>query len=260
MINEHFKEHLQRNLSAGVRADGRGLLDFRKLTIEQGISSTAHGSARVRAGNAEIIAGVKFELGTPYPDSPDSGSLMVSSEMLPLSNRKFEAGPPGIDSIEYSRVIDRTIRESGTIDTKKLCVVPGEKVWTVIIDLVPVTFDGNMIDLGAIAALAALKDARLPKLDKDNNPLYEDLSDTPLPIKGTPVAVTVFKYGNILLVDPTNREEKYYDARLTVATLEDGSPCALQKGGKAPLTIDEIEKMVKISQDLGKHIREVLSL
>lgn len=257
MTNQYLKDHLIRSLQKGVRKDARKLEEFRDFTIERGVSSTAHGSARVRAGKAEIIAGVKIDTGTPYPDTPDAGSLMVATEMTALSHRKFEPGPPRMNSIEPARVIDRTIRESETINTKELCIEVGSKIWMVIIDITPIAYDGNMLDLGAIAALAALQDARFPELDEHGN-VTDTLSDKKLPLDKLPVAITVYKYGDTLLVDPTEEEEIHADARLTIATIDDGRLCALQKGGEESLNIKEIEKMFELSKKIGSNIREQL--
>lgn len=255
MSNTTQKEHLQEAIDANVRKDGRELLEFREISIEKGVSSTAHGSARLTAGKAEVIAAVKIDTGTPYPDSPDRGSLMVNADMIALSSRQFEGGRPGMESIEPARVIDRTIRESESIDTKALCIEEGEKIWMVMVDITPITYDGNMIDLGALAAVAALQDAKMPKLDDDNNAQLEDLSDEPVPLSHEPIAITVFKYGDKLVVDVTEAEEKFYDARLTVGVLEDGTPCALQKGGQAPFSVEEIEEIISIAQKQAKKIR-----
>lgn len=255
-MNDTMRKNFHEALRKGVRRDGRALTQFRDLEIEYGVSSTSHGSARVKAGNAEIIAGVKIDLGTPYPDTPDEGSLMVSTEMLPLSHRKFEGGPPGIDSIEAARVVDRTIRESKAMDLKGLCIEEGEKIWFVAVDLMPVSYDGNMIDLGVIAAMAALQDARLPKIDDNGNVLSEELTDKKLPLNETPIAVTVFKYADQYLIDPTEVEERAYDARLTIGSLGNGHLCSLQKGGEGPLTVDDIEHMFELGVKTAKDIRK----
>jgi len=92
-----------------------------------------------------VFAGVKLEIGTPYPDTPDEGGLMINTELIPLSNPEFESGPPGIQAIELSRVVDRGIRESKAIDMKKLCIEPKEKVWTVIVDIIPINDEGNYV-------------------------------------------------------------------------------------------------------------------
>src|SRR4051812_34648595 len=125
------KEHIVNALKKGMRLDGRTPHQFRTITVETGLLATAEGSARVKCGDTELLAGVKMALGKPYSDTPDSGVLMVGAELLPLSNPLFEQGPPSTESIELARVIDRGIRESKTIDDHKLCVRPGELVWMV---------------------------------------------------------------------------------------------------------------------------------
>lgn len=252
MKNEHLVEALRK----GVRMDGRKLDEFRKLTITRGTVATAEGSAHVLCGDTEVIAGVKLDVGAPYPDKPDAGTLMVNAELRPISNPEFELGPPSIESIEVSRVIDRTIRESKVIDEKKLCIKPGESVWTVNVDIVPLNTNGNLIDIGGIAAIAALQDTKLPKL-VDGKADYHEKTAKGLPLEGVPIPVTIVKIGDNLLVDPTEEELEASDARLTVGCLDD-LLCALQKGGKAPLRIEEIDAMIELAMRTAKQIRKVL--
>jgi len=251
------KEHIVACLKKGVRLDGRKADEFRTITIETGFISTAEGSARVKCGDTEILAGIKMAVGKPYPDRPNSGVLMVGAELLPLSNPDFEAGPPSIESIELARVIDRGIRESKTIDEAALCITPGEKVWMANVDLCPLNTDGNLIDLGALAAIAALKTTRMPAI-KDGIADYHEKTDERLPVNGTPIPVTIAKIGDILLVDPTADEYSVADARLTVTTEEDGTICALQKGGDSALTIEEISVMVDLAAVKAKELRAIL--
>ena len=107
--------------------------------------------------------------------------------------------------------------------------------------------------------MAALKDTKLPKLNGEVVD-YKTMTKEKLPLKekNAPVSVTIYKIGKELFVDPTNEEENLADARLTVATLEDGRICAMQKGGEATLTIDEIDKMVDISLKHAKALRKEL--
>ncbi|MBD3208900.1 exosome complex protein Rrp42 [Candidatus Woesearchaeota archaeon] len=257
-MNQERKKHIVRALAAGVRLDGRKLDEFRPVELKVGVSSTAEGSAMVKAGDTEAIAGVKMGLGTPYPDTPDSGVLMVNAELLPISNPEFESGPPSIESIEVARVIDRGIRESHSFDTKSLCVEKGEKVWMVQCDILPLNFDGNLIDLGGLAVLAALRDARFPKVDEEGAVDYHEKTDKGLALQQLPVPITVGKIGEHLIVDPAQEEEQALDARLTMTMLADGTVCALQKGGQAPLTISEIKEMVKLADAKSKELRKQL--
>src|SRR3989338_8248420 len=144
------KNRIRDYLSSGKRLDGRSVDEFREILIETGISKKAEGSARVKIGKTEVLVGVKMDVGTPYPDSLDSGNLMVTAELLPLSSPRIELGPPKYDAIEIGRVVDRGIRESKIIELEKLCIKEGEKVWTVFIDIYSLNDDGNLIDEAGI--------------------------------------------------------------------------------------------------------------
>src|SRR3989344_7494439 len=105
-------ELIRKMIERGKRLDHRPFDQYREMTIEAGIISSAEGSARVKLGNTEVIVGVKLGVGTPFPDTQDEGVLMVTAELLPLAHPDFESGPPGEDAIELARVVDRAIRES----------------------------------------------------------------------------------------------------------------------------------------------------
>ena len=118
-----LRSHIISLLNAGTRLDGRKLTEYRKpIEAEYGIVKTAEGSARVKIGETEVMVGVKMEVGEPYPDMPDQGTIIVGAELLPLSNPEFELGPPGIQAIELARVVDRGIRESKAVELKTLCI------------------------------------------------------------------------------------------------------------------------------------------
>ncbi len=255
------KLHLREALKANIRYDGRKNDEIRQIVIEKGVIATAEGSARVKVGDTEVLAGVKMEVGTPYSDTPDEGSLMVGAEFLSMASADFEMGPPSIEAIELARVVDRGIRESGAIDVKKLCIEEGKAAWTVIVDICTINNNGNLQDASAIAAIAAIEDARLPKLETVNDSLqidYKTKTKDKLPLAVKPVTVTVFKRDEYIFVDPTNAEEKLYDSRLSIAVLEDGKLCALQKGGDGVLTTDEINSMVDLAITKSQEIRKAL--
>jgi exosome complex component RRP42 len=251
------KDHLIKGLTQEVRFDGRKNEEYRKITIEYGISKNAEGSAKVTIGETVVLAGVKMSIEKPYADRAEEGSLMVEGELRAMSNPHFEPGPPSIQAIELARVVDRGIREAKAVDFKKLCIEKGEKAWFVSIDVVTINDAGNLLDAAGLAAIAALKDARFPKYD-GTAVNYKELTKEKLPIVKIPIPITVIKIGNNLIVDPTNEEEEFIDARLTVASIEDGTLCALQKGGSVPLTIEEIGKMVEIAKKKSKEIRKLL--
>lgn len=249
-------EHILKYLAKGLRYDGRKLNDFRKVTIETGVTGSAEGSALVTFGGTRVMAGVKIGIDKPYPDTPDKGNLMVNVELRPMANPKFESGPPRDQAIELARVTDRGIRESDAIDVKDLVITAGEAVWSVIIDIVAINDEGNLFDAAGIAALAALKTAKFPGITELNKPDYDNRTDKPLPLKHDPVPITILRVGEHLIVDPLTVEEAASDARLTVAVMEDGSLAALQKGGVSAFTIEEVDKIVALAQEKSKMLRD----
>ncbi|MBW2969506.1 exosome complex protein Rrp42 [Candidatus Woesearchaeota archaeon] len=258
-MHQELKTHLLKALTKDVRYDGRKKLEYRPITVEYGVTKSAEGSARVKIGGTEVMAGVKMETTEPYPDTPDQGNLMVNAELIPLSNPEFESGPPGEQAIELARVVDRAIRESKCIDTHKLVITSGELVWGINIDICTINDEGNLLDASCLAAMAALKDARLPKLKSNKDINYDEpLTEEKLPLTKEPVEVTVIKVGDQFFVDPLTAEEKVVDARLTVAVTEKGTVCALQKGGAQPLSPEEIDKMIETAQALAPSLRKAL--
>jgi len=252
------KDYIVKLAKKGERPDGRKPLEFRKpIKVEYGVSAkAAEGSARVIIGDTEVVAGVKLEVGTPYPDSPNKGSIMVNVELLPLSSPEFESGPPSIDAIELSRVIDRGIRESHALNFEKLCIKEGDAMWIVVIDIYPINADGNLFDACSLAALAAIKDAKFPTLLEDYKVDYKTKTENPLPLEKEPIECTVWKVDDQLIVDPVRAEELAADARLTVAITKDGSIAAMQKGGEKPLKEEEVLKIIDIVTEKTSELRK----
>lgn len=234
----------------GKRIDARTLNQFREVSVEVGPINSAQGSALVKVGKTQVIAGIKVEHAEPFPDKPDSGMLIINAELLPLASPTFEPGRPNENAIELARVVDRGIRESNAIDLDKLVIKSGEDVWAVFIDIYMLDHDGNLIDASALAAIAALLNAK---------PLEDEAWTLPeFPIQKRPVTVTVAKINNKLIIDPCLDEEGVMDARISIATIEDGSICAMQKGGIGCFLREELEQAYELARAKGAELRAKL--
>ncbi len=247
-------ERIRKYLEQEKRFDGRETDEFREIVIEENVSKKAEGSVRVKLGKTEVIVGVKMDVSTPYPDSPNKGNLMVTAEFLPLSSSRIELGPPKFDSIEVGRIIDRIIRESKFIELEKLCIKEKEKVWTVFIDIYTINDDGNILDAAGIGAVTALKLAKIPKYDqeKEKADYHEYTGKIPLR-KMNPFTITVHKIGEHLIVDPTREEEDVSEARISIGSSE-GSIHSLQKGNSGYFSVKEIEKSFEIVEKVWKEL------
>ena len=254
-----MKEYIIELAKDNLRIDGRGFMELRKpISIETGVAKKAEGSALVTIGDTRVLVGVKLGVGTPFPDTPNKGALIVNMEATRLSHPDFDSGPPPPRIIEMARIIDRGIRETKMIDLEKLCIKEGESVWMVFIDIYPLNHAGNLIDAGALGALAALKTARLPKLGDDGRPT-EELSNKKLPITKDVLTLTFAKINDTIVVDPCIEEEEVMDARITVSTSGADRINALQKSGKGGFTEDEVIKIIENSFKIREMLKKALS-
>lgn len=256
IIADIKRDHITQLLESGKRLDNRGLDDYREIQIERGIFETAEGSAKVSLGGTKVAAGIKLILGEPYPDTPNQGVMTTSAELIPMASPTFESGPPRPNAIELARVVDRGIRESHCIDTEKLVIAEGEKVWVVFIDLHVLDYNGNLFDASNMACMAALLDAKMPKIE-DDKVVYNEKSGS-LPLTDKPISTTYVKIGNTIAVDPSLDEEQILDARLTIASTQKGDVCAMQKGGSGAFTKEELLNTIDRGIGKAKELRKLL--
>ncbi len=237
---------VKQTIKQGKRQDNRAFDQIRDLEIKTSVLSSADGSAWVKLGNTEVVAGIKFAIGTPYPDSPDEGSMSLNLELTGISSPDFSTGPPQIDALEYGRVADRAIRSAKCIDFKKLAIVPGEKVLILFIDCVAINADGNLIDATELAALAAIKNAKIPKLNENNELISKEYSDNKIELLNIPISFTFEKIEDKIIIDPTENEEYASDARFSIGLVNDTIvSCQKSKGGV--FSEDEIFTMIDLS-------------
>lgn len=238
----------------GKREDGRQPYEYRPVELKPNYVERAEGSCLVKLGETQILVGVKMSVGEPYPDSPDKGNMMVNTELIPMASPIFSAGPPNEDSIELARVVDRGIRESKMIDTSKLCITEGEAVWTVLIDMHVLDYDGNLIDAASLAAVNALWNTHFPKYE-DGKIVTDEKTSEYLPVTKKPVACTFAKLGDTFLLDPSLGEEKSTDGRITISTTDEGRICAMQKSGAIGIMEKDLYSLVDISMEKGNEMR-----
>ncbi len=250
IVDDIREDYVYDLVKSGKREDGRGFREYRQISVERDLIKRAEGSARVKVGDTDVLVGVKLELGEPFPDTPDKGVLITNAELVPLASPGFESGPPNENSIQLARVVDRGIRGSETTDLEKLCIEEGEKVWIVFIDIHILDDNGNLMDAAALGAIASLLNIRIP------NEKYGVTGENTLPIRDTPVAVTMVKIEGNILVDPNFDEENAATSKLTVISNADGTLSGMQKSGSGGLKEEEIAEMVEIGIEKAGEIRE----
>jgi len=259
------RKYVLKNLKRDKRSDDRDLFEYRDINIDVNVVKEAEGSAQVRLGESQVITGVKYELGPPFPDMPDKGVYTVMAELIPMSWGAFEGGPPNEQAIELARLIDRPIRSAEMIQNEMLCLIPNKLVYILFIDLYSINFSGNLVDCGAISALAALISSKIPTakvLDEEKAKVEWDgkFFDTKKLMKNLPISITFGKLEDVIFVDPNLTEQLVMDGRITYAFDEIGNLVSLQKGGLATFSIDEIKSLSRKAKEIGDKLRKDLNL
>lgn len=258
IIVEHLrKQQMWDALARGKRLDGRDFTEQRPIEIEVDVIKKANGSARVKLGDTEVIAGIKVETGEPFEGLENKGALIVSAEVLPTASPYVEPGPPDEEVVELARVVDRGIRESEMIDLDQLVLVPGKIVYTIFVDCSIINADGNLFDATSYATVAALLSARLPILEMQDNKVVDTGQTKDMPVTTIPVSITAVRIGEFVLADPVAEEEACMDARVTIVTTPEGF-CAIQKGFAGSFTIDQLKKAAETARIKGEEVRAKL--
>uniref|UniRef100_F6RLU8 Exosome complex component RRP45 n=1 Tax=Equus caballus TaxID=9796 RepID=F6RLU8_HORSE len=242
------------------RLDGRQTYDYRNIKISFG---TDYGCCVVELGKTRVLGQVSCELVSPKLNRATEGILFFNLELSQMAAPAFEPGRQSDLLVKLNRLLERCLRNSKCIDTESLCVVAGEKVWQIRVDLHLLNHDGNIIDAASIAAIVALCHFRRPdvSVQGDEVTLYtpEERDPVPLSIHHMPICVSFafFQQGTYLLVDPNEREERVMDGLLVLAMNKHREICTIQSSGGIMLLKEQVLRCSKIA---GVKVAEITEL
>ncbi|XP_029028739.1 exosome complex component RRP43 [Betta splendens] len=255
---EYHRSFLKEN----CRPDGRVLSEFRTTTLNIGSISTADGSALVKVGSTTVICGIKAELANPAVETPGKGYIVPNVDLPPLCSSRFRPGPPGEQAQAASQFIADVIESSEVIDTEDLCIERGKLCWVLYCDIICLDYDGNILDACVIALLAALKNTKLPEVTvntETSTPEVNVEKRSLLHIHKHPVAASFCVFDDsILIVDPTDEEEKLSTAQLTVVTDEEGQLCSVHKPGGTSLSGEKLQECISRATARQREIQKLI--
>ncbi|KAJ1721154.1 3'-5'-exoribonuclease [Coemansia erecta] len=248
-------------LGKGVRVDGRGIYDYRGLRIACGPAS---GMVEVQLGQTRVLARVACEVTRPAAERPTEGTVQFSSELGTLA--AFSLDRAVAQEVSIARMIERVIRQSRAVDTEALCIVAGEQVWALRVDLHFIDHAGNLVDAACVAAVAALRHFRRPDVTVDGGRAVihdpRERNPVPLSIHHTPVCVSfafMGKAGELVVVDPEAREELVQQAAFTVTMNAHKEVCALNKAGGVALGPEQIRRCTQIAVEKAGEITDAIN-
>lgn len=248
-----------RSLAGGRRADGRGFLEARAAEFSFD-RADGRASAECAFGATRVHAAVTADVAAPFADRPQEGSLSFFVELLPSSSGAADFPIGGartpLASTSVARLLERQVRDARAIDTEALCIVPGVAVWALRVDVRVEEDDGNVGDVAAAAAMAALLHFRLSEVTVAGRAVtvhaHRERVPRPLAVHHTPVTVTIGIVGAAatapdsqrveptLLVDPSLEEEVLCVGAVTVCVNAHGEVCGLHKSGVAAVSLESL--------------------
>lgn len=143
--------------------------------------------------------------------------------------------------ILLSRILEKTIRRSGALDTESLCIIAGQKCFHIRADLHVLDHDGNLIDASCLALVAALMHFRRPDVEVKGEDVTvfstREREPVKLSMQHQPFCVTTSYYdgGQITVQDATLLEEQCREGELVISMNRFGEICQMAKYGGVPV-------------------------
>ncbi|KJZ77054.1 hypothetical protein HIM_03375 [Hirsutella minnesotensis 3608] len=245
-------------LEEGLRLDNRKFDQFRPLQLTFG---DEYGVANVQCGKTRILVKVSAEVTVPFADRPFDGVFTIASELSPMVAPSFEVNRPTETEVLLSRLLEKTIRRSGALDTESLCLVAGQKCWSVRADVHVLSHDGNLLDTACLAVVAALRHFRKPETSMQGEELtvYTPAEREPVPLSWlhSPFCVTFSFFGEegeTTLLDTTWLEEQLRVSSCTFSLNKHGEICQVSKLGggdvDAPVFVQCAQTALNRSKEL----------
>ena len=140
-----------------------------------------------------------------------------------------------------SRLLEKTIRRSGALDTESLCIIAGAKCFHLRADIHVLDHDGNLVDASCIAAVAALMHFRRPDIEVHGEDVtifdVREREPVRLSMQHQPFCITFsyFDAGQIMLQDATLLEEQCREGEIVISMNRFGEVCQVAKYGGTPV-------------------------
>ncbi|CAH8568411.1 unnamed protein product [Schistosoma turkestanicum] len=154
-----------------IRIEDRDCLEFADLNVASGVLTSCHGSALVKVGNTQVIAGVKVKV---IPESGNSGSIACNVEFAGLCHRGIRLNASQPKCAQWlSSTIQRLLNNFAFPSVEnQLNIFPIDDTnaltpaasYTLKLDIFVLQDDGCLLDACLPAALVSLCTAKWTKL------------------------------------------------------------------------------------------------
>ncbi|KAK6199455.1 ribosomal protein S5 domain 2-type protein [Scheffersomyces amazonensis] len=252
-VSTNERAYFIEGLKAGIRLNGRRFDEIR-YPHNIHLSKEEYGYVELEWGKNKISVRVSSYIRKPFEDRPFEGIFNINCEINSMASAKFENGKNSDEEVLISRIIEKSIRRSNSLDLESLCIIAGEKVWNITVDLNFLNYDGNFIDIGCFGVMLALQHFKKPDISIINGGediIVHDINERepqPLSILHVPVCLTYCFY-NI-----TNQQEVNIKGESTsddIYLLDCDYKEDLLKSGSIIITLNKNREIIQLSKNGG---------
>lgn len=245
-MNQQYLIELLKN---GSRINGRQLNETRKPQVTFG----DNGEVEISTGETKVLVKVSSEITKPYEDKGNEGILIINNNIEDLD--------------VLTRIIEKSIRKSASLDLESLCIITGKLCWLIRIDLTILNFDGNLIDICLMGIMINLLNYKLPSYDLNQGQIkLYNLDEKPplsLSILHIPICFTILFFNpldketnlksddvvEISIFDADSQEESLRDSYLVVTVNSNKEIIQMSKLGGIPINSIEVINLCQICFD-----------
>ncbi|XP_057312809.1 exosome complex component RRP45-like isoform X3 [Hydractinia symbiolongicarpus] len=255
------KDFVLKSIRSGIRLDGRQSYDYRNLDIKFGKD---YGCCEVQLGETRVLAQTSAELVKPTDTRPTEGQLFLNVELSPMASPAFENGRMSNQGVEVNRLIERCLKESRPIDIESLCLVAGEKVWAIRVDISVMNDCGNIVDCSCVAAICSLAHFKRPDVTVTGDDVvihsFDEKEAVPLNVHHMPICTTFgfIGEGEHVIIDPEEKEENIVSGQMTLAFNIHSEMCCAQMSGGVLLEAEQLMQCAKIASVKAAEIIELI--
>lgn len=251
----------QELVKSAVRLDSRSENEHRQLNISFGAD---YGCCLVALGNSKVMTQISAIIAEPRPTRPSEGVINIRVDLSMLGNTCYDTSRNSDECVQLSRLLHKGIRDARCIDLESLCIIGGEKVWHIQLNVAVLNHEGNLIEASSISALAALAHFRRPDVSVEDGNVIVHSFDNREPVRFTMLhfpflmKFAFFKEATVSFVDPTEDEEKFCDGYLIVGANVIREITLLHIAGKSLIPKDQILKQCNYAVTQTKVLNDKL--
>ncbi|EPZ35400.1 ribosomal protein S5 domain 2-like protein [Rozella allomycis CSF55] len=254
-ISQTEKDFIKKGVLSDIRTDGRTRKKAREFNVDINPLPQASGSARVMMDMTDIVVGVKIDLSSPKIDSPNQGYVSVSVD---CASSAFETLDPSYDpqniSTDLSRYLTNILMTKECINLKKLCIIPRQQCWVLYVDVLLLSYGGNIHDSALLALRYSLENAKIPSVKFGDDGMAFEISNDidsyeSIEIDGVPLSFTFAQIGDGIVIDPSVAEELAAQTCLSIAINRRNQVVYMQSRGRGSIKHNILLDIMKAAQN-----------